>query len=340
MNTKNNDILKNLDILSFDDLEKNTEINIETNTSDTFFEAKIEEESNTIKEVLLEENETIENEAFISDEIKEDFKIEKKQSKNKVFSWFIGFSRYLWTSALIFAVLLLTANHSAYTNLAKSYFFADEFHEKSQSLLNSVSASEVITKEKNKKEKRIEEDRNNQKSKKSKYSIKKLVNEINKEKPSLNIDIAPYENRVVIPKIGKNVPIINIKQKLVWGSNELENIFMKELEDWVVRYPWSSEPWEKWNTFIFGHSSNYPWIKWDYNDVFALLGKVNIWDEIISYYWQKKYKYKIREKKVITPWDVKVLKRNKDKSELTLMTCWPIGTTINRLIVIWELVEE
>jgi LPXTG-site transpeptidase (sortase) family protein len=115
---------------------------------------------------------------------------------------------------------------------------------------------------------------------------------------------------------------------------------MKELEDWVVRYPWSSEPWRKWNTFIFGHSSNYPWIKWDYNDVFSLLWQVNLWDEIVSYYWQKKYKYRIIEKKVITPWNVSILKREKNKSELTLMTCWPVWTTINRLIVIWELIEE
>jgi LPXTG-site transpeptidase (sortase) family protein len=37
---------------------------------------------------------------------------------------------------------------------------------------------------------------------------------------------------------------------------------------------------------------------------------------------------------------VSVLERNKKKSEITLMTCWPIGTTLNRLIVTGELVEE
>jgi LPXTG-site transpeptidase (sortase) family protein len=47
----------------------------------------------------------------------------------------------------------------------------------------------------------------------------------------------------------------------------------------------------------------------------------------------------VREKNVITPGDVSVLERNKKKSEITLMTCWPIGTTLNRLIVTGELVE-
>jgi LPXTG-site transpeptidase (sortase) family protein len=112
---------------------------------------------------------------------------------------------------------------------------------------------------------------------------------------------------------------------------------MKELEDGVVRYPWSSKPWKHWNTFIFWHSSNYPWIKWDYNEVFANLNKLSYWDEIIVYYWQKKYIYVVREKRVISPWETKILKRNQKKDELTLMTCWPVGTTLDRLIVISEL---
>jgi LPXTG-site transpeptidase (sortase) family protein len=74
--------------------------------------------------------------------------------------------------------------------------------------------------------------------------------------------------------------------------------------------------------------------------VFALLDNVTFNDEIFVYYNQKKYRYVVREKNVITPGDVSVLERNKKKSEITLMTCWPIGTTLNRLIVTGELIEE
>ncbi|MBT3726804.1 sortase [bacterium] len=56
-------------------------------------------------------------------------------------------------------------------------------------------------------------------------------------------------------------------------------------------------------------------------------------DEIIVYYNQEKYTYVIKEQNVIKPGDVSILKRDKNKKELTLMTCWPIGTTLNRLIV-------
>jgi sortase A len=138
----------------------------------------------------------------------------------------------------------------------------------------------------------------------------------------------------------KNIPLLDIKNRNISWESELNDIFAKELENWIIRYPWSAKPWEVWTSFIFGHSSNFPWIKWDYNDVFATLDNVSYWDDIIVYYWQKKYKYKVREKKVITPWDVSVLWRNKDISEITLMTCWPVWTTLNRLIVVWDLVEE
>jgi sortase (surface protein transpeptidase) len=166
-----------------------------------------------------------------------------------------------------------------------------------------------------------------------------MKKEENKKNINLDIEITPYENRIIIPKIWKNIPLIDIKNRNIKWEKELENIFMKELENGVIRYPWSAKPWKEWNTFIFWHSSNFPWMKWDYNDIFALLDKVVYNDEVIIYYWQKKYVYKIREKKVITPWDVSILERNMKKSELTLMTCRPIWTTLNRLIVVWDLIE-
>jgi sortase A len=115
---------------------------------------------------------------------------------------------------------------------------------------------------------------------------------------------------------------------------------MKELENGVIRYPGSAKPGEQGNSFIFGHSSNFPWIQGDYNDVFSLLDHVTYDDEVIVYYGQEKHTYKIRTKDVISPGDVSVLKDDaSDKSKLTLMTCWPIGTTLNRLVLTGELIS-
>lgn len=282
------------------------------------------------------QNDILKKEENISNKVKKTVK-----QKVTVITVFVGLIKYIATSTLIFAVLLLTANYSAYIDVAKSYIYADQLKIESNSLLNSVEASQITSKLKEKTQinKKVSEEM--EKSKKSKYSIKKLVNEVSKKKPKLDIEITPYENRIIIPKIAKNIPLVDIKQRSVKWEKELENIFMKELEDWVVRYPWSTKPWSNWNTFIFGHSSNYPWIKWDYNDVFANLNNLVYEDEIIVYYDQKKYTYKIREKKVVSPGQTNVIKRNNDnKDEITLMTCWPLWTTLNRLIIVWERIDN
>lgn len=75
--------------------------------------------------------------------------------------------------------------------------------------------------------------------------------------------------------------------------------------------------------------------------MFSLLDKVSFDDEVIIYYGQEKYTYKIRTKNVIRPGDVSVLKSNENDSraQITLMTCWPIGTTLNRLVLTGELVK-
>jgi len=109
----------------------------------------------------------------------------------------------------------------------------------------------------------------------------------------------------------------------------------------VVRYPGTSRPGEVGNAFIFGHSSNYPWVPSEYNDVFALLNTLETNDEIIVYYDQKKYIYRVTDRSIVQPGDTDALSsRDPSKKEISLMTCWPIGTTLERYIIFGELVES
>ncbi len=284
-------------------------------------------------------NENIEFENIFNELEWLDLEIEKKE-RNTLFSWLLFLTKYIVTSVFIFWILLVTTNYSAYFGIIKSYVYSEELEIQSKWIISSVEASNIKEKfmEQIQEEKDLIENESKQKT--SDYSLRKLVNISNKNDINLNIEITPYENRIIIPKIWKNIPLVDIKNKEIKWEDELNNIFMKELENWVIRYPWSSTPWEEWTTFVFWHSSNFPWIKWDFNDVFALLDKVEYGDEILVYYNQEKFRYIIKEKKVITPWDISVLERNKKKSELTLMTCWPLWTTLNRLIVVWEIIEE
>ena len=229
---------------------------------------------------------------------------------------------------------MITTNYSAYISIARSYVFRSEMQATSQKLISSVEASNIKNKYSEEKITKLEKD-----EKDEKLSIKQMKKTQDKKNINFNIEITPYENRVIIPRIGKSIPLLDIKNRNIEGESELNDIFMDELENGIIRYPGSAKPWDDWISFIFWHSSNFPWMKWDYNDVFALLDNVEFDDEVIVYYEQRKYIYKIREKNVITPGDVSVLKSKKDVSEISLMTCWPIWTTLNRLLVTWELTE-
>lgn len=257
---------------------------------------------------------------------------ETMKESGKIKDFFKFIASYLTTSVSIFILLIVATNYSAYFQIAKSYINSDDGSKMSASLETKLEDPEVVELNSAKK---AEESEN-----KNYHSMTKLIYEANNEKIGVDIDITPYENRIIIPKIGKNIPLVNVENKQVINVKELEDVFMKELEKWVVRYPGSWVPGENGNMFVFGHSSNFPWIKWDYNDIFATLDKVVFNDEIIIYYNQKKYTYIIREKKVIKPGEVSILKRDLWKSEVTLMTCYPIWTSINRLVVIWELVPN
>ncbi len=173
------------------------------------------------------------------------------------------------------------------------------------------------------------------------YSSDRLLSGISRAPSEANFVITPYENRIVIPKLWKNIPLVDVTHDPKAKYSEMQDVFMEELKKWIVRYPWTARPGEVGNAFIFGHSSNYPWILSDYNDVFALLNTLTLGDEIIVYYEQKKYIYKMTDKAIINPGDTDVLSnRDPKKKEISLMTCWPIGTTLERYIVFGELVEN
>lgn len=330
--TKNIDLLTELENL-IDDNKANTAIAESSIIVEPLSLELLQEEEN-VEQSILASQDYNSQENNISEKI-----IEKKQW-SKILSGLLFSLRYMLTTSLIFGVLLVTTNYQAYYNIAMSYINAEELENKSRGLISSVEASNITSKIQNEIAEQKQHIENQQDEIKTKNSVKHLLEISEKNWVWVDIEITPYQNRIIIPKIGKNIPLVDIKNRALDDSNDLNNIFMKELEKWVIRYPGSAMPGKDGNAFVFGHSSNFPWIKWDYNDVFALLDNVGFDDEIIVYYNQKKYKYIVREKNVITPGDTSILERDKNKSEITLMTCWPIGTTLNRLIVTGELVEE
>lgn len=134
---------------------------------------------------------------------------------------------------------------------------------------------------------------------------------------------------LIIPKIQVSAPIIwEIEQKDI----------LEKLKQGVVHFKGSALPSEEGNVVMTGHSSSYPWQKGKYDQVFALLDKLTPSDTILIVYNKERYYYEVTGKKIIKPDDLKIL-TNKESS-LTLISCWPLGTSFRRLVVFAQQTEK
>lgn len=161
-----------------------------------------------------------------------------------------------------------------------------------------------------------------------------------KQIPELDLEISPSDNRIIIPRIDQNIPVVRISSESLirrdW--NTLENEMQEALKGGVVHYPGTSLPGQTGNVVITGHSSYFPWDPGRFKDVFALLHEVVEGDKIVIYHEQDKYIYEVDEIKIVLPEDIQVLKQTPD-DRLTLVTCTPVGTNLKRLIVIAKPIE-
>ncbi|PID70509.1 hypothetical protein CSB37_02365 [bacterium DOLZORAL124_38_8] len=152
-----------------------------------------------------------------------------------------------------------------------------------------------------------------------------------------DLKVYPSDNRIVLPRIGKNVPLVEVEAKKNWHA--LETNIQKGLQNGVVVHPISHHPGNFGNFFLTGHSSYYKWDPGRYKDVFALLHELKEGDTVDVYWSGKKYTYKLDESRVIPPTEVSVLDQPTDQKIITLMTCTPIGTNTNRLIWTGKLIK-
>lgn len=137
------------------------------------------------------------------------------------------------------------------------------------------------------------------------------------------------------------IPKINVNSKVVANVDPFnEKIYQKALSQGVAHAQGSALPNEVGNIFLFSHSSVNWYVANRYNSVFYLLNKLEKKDQIIIYHQNQKYMYQVFEKKVIDADAIKYLFAKPSQKTLILMTCWPPGTTLKRLIVLATLSKK
>ncbi|MFH1366443.1 MAG: class D sortase [Patescibacteria group bacterium] len=132
----------------------------------------------------------------------------------------------------------------------------------------------------------------------------------------------PSDNRLVIPKIGVDVSIVE-------GKNEEASLLKGA---WHI--PGTQDPAKGGNMVISGHRFRY---RPPNNTTFYLLDKLAVGDPFIVYWQGKEYDYQVSQTKIVEPNAIEILD-NTDSPQVTLYTCTPLFTTKQRLVVIGELI--
>ena len=103
-------------------------------------------------------------------------------------------------------------------------------------------------------------------------------------------------------------------------------------------YPGSALPGQTGNAFIFGHSVLPVFYNpKNYKTTFSTIDRLEVGDEITVEYNNLNYKYLVESRQIKKPVDVDPLAEFKPKylneSTITLMTCYPAGSKVMRLLV-------
>lgn len=157
---------------------------------------------------------------------------------------------------------------------------------------------------------------------------------------SQSIIVDPTSTAAVGPEPRLIIPKINVDAPVVYGVGTVqEGPIQEALQRGVVNYPLpgaTSVPGQIGNSVILGHSSNDVFAPGDYKFVFALLERMEVGDTFYSNYQGKRYTYKVTKMEVIRPSEVGKLIYPTNKPLMTLVTCVPVGTAANRLLVTAE----
>lgn len=132
---------------------------------------------------------------------------------------------------------------------------------------------------------------------------------------------------IMIPKIEANARVI---QDVDWQDAA---VYQRALRDGVAHAEGTALPGEKGNVFIFAHSGLDFSEAARYNAVFYLMNKLVAGDKVTLWHAGQPYEYQVFASTKVNGEAIEYLNQDTETEILTLMTCWPAGTTWKRLIV-------
>jgi len=105
------------------------------------------------------------------------------------------------------------------------------------------------------------------------------------------------------------------------------------LKDGVAHALGSAFPDQEKMIYIFGHSTDGAWNVEAFNAVFYQIKDLEIGDQIILHLGEEKFIYEVSNQDIIKSSEVDFVNKLKNQKVLLLQTCWPPGTSWQRLFI-------
>lgn len=132
-----------------------------------------------------------------------------------------------------------------------------------------------------------------------------------------------------------SIPKLKISAPLIFSPDP--STFDEDLEHGVIHYPGTAMPGEIGAMYVSGHSSDYFWKHDKFATIFTKINYLEAGDDIFVTVYGKdgkvyNFRYRVTGQKIYSPDDQTQFIDNSE-AKLNLSTCWPIGTSKDRMVV-------
>jgi len=143
----------------------------------------------------------------------------------------------------------------------------------------------------------------------------------------------PTDFTLVIPKI-------YVKESVIANVDPTrKDNYLPALQKGIAHAAGTAMPGDGQLGYYFAHSSGMNILAPQKQAIFYLLGKLKEGDEVYLFREGKKYTFEVSGKQVLEADNVTFLNTLYDKETIVMQTCWPIGTSLRRLIVTAQLTK-
>lgn len=132
------------------------------------------------------------------------------------------------------------------------------------------------------------------------------------------------------------IPAIGVAVPLAQSPSMADRDVLKTLDRGAALYPNGVPPGHLGNTFISAHSTGEPW-KGTYRFAFLRINELTDGQLLHLDYQGSRYTYRIAAKEIVRPTPDFTVASDRPVPTVTLMACWPLWTTSQRMLVKGEL---